>query len=282
MRWARLSPWPPPTISGPGLASRSRCTPRPVSTLWPPNALLLAGLLLTPPRLVGRHPGAPPSAPISRSKSRRRFPIGMVLCWFVSNCAEALLAATLLRRFGDRPPGVRPFQGRRALRPCARSCGAVSLVVPRRLVRQAERLGDQRLLDRLAHPVFLERARHADAGPGHRDGGHERAADSRASARARWIEAGLGLAVLLLTCWLVFVVPRAGCGHVAVADLCRDPAAARRGPPLWPDRRECLEPRLRLYRDFRRRDGTWARSPRARRSTTPSRSSCSSSWRRSR
>lgn len=71
--------------------------PVPVSPLWPPNAILLAGLTLTAPRswptiltaVFGAHlavqfqSGVPPS---------------MVLCWFISNTTEALIGALLLRR----------------------------------------------------------------------------------------------------------------------------------------------------------------------------------------
>jgi len=75
---------------------------QPVSTLWPPNAILLAALLLTPPRiwpfvLLGALPahlfveltsGIPPL---------------MVLSWFVSNSSEALIGAAGMRLV-DRSP----------------------------------------------------------------------------------------------------------------------------------------------------------------------------------
>ena len=75
---------------------------QPVSTLWPPNAILLAALLLTPPRiwpfvLLGALPahlfveltgGIPPL---------------MVASWFVSNSLEALIGAAGMRLV-DRSP----------------------------------------------------------------------------------------------------------------------------------------------------------------------------------
>jgi two-component system sensor kinase FixL len=83
--------------------------PVPVSTLWPPNAILLAGLVLTPPRIWGyvlaavfaahlavQLPGVPPL---------------MALCWFVSNATEALLGAALLRRFRGSTPWFETFRG---------------------------------------------------------------------------------------------------------------------------------------------------------------------------
>src|SRR5262245_45155649 len=70
----------------------------PVSTLWPPNAILLAALLLAPTPLwwalllaaftahlvVGLPSGAP---------------IALMLSWFVSNSAEALMGAVCIRHF---------------------------------------------------------------------------------------------------------------------------------------------------------------------------------------
>ena len=74
----------------------------PVSTLWPPNSILMAALLLTPYRwwwfilltlfpthlIIELHSGVP---------------LTMVLCWFVSNTSEALIGALIIRRFSDAP-----------------------------------------------------------------------------------------------------------------------------------------------------------------------------------
>jgi len=73
----------------------------PIGTLWPPNAILLAVLLLTPTRiwvflLVGVLPahllaqlgaGVPPAGAIG---------------WFCSNAGEALVGAACIRRFGSK------------------------------------------------------------------------------------------------------------------------------------------------------------------------------------
>ena len=77
-----------------GLALTMR--PSPVSTLWPPNAILTAALLLTPARawwtvllaalpahVAGELPGG--------------IPLTMVLCWFISNASEALIGAGAMR-----------------------------------------------------------------------------------------------------------------------------------------------------------------------------------------
>jgi signal transduction histidine kinase len=72
--------------------------PHPVSTLWPPNAILFAALLLSPKRwwwlillaVFPAHLLVQLSAGI---------PLTMILCWFVSNCSEALISAWVLRYF---------------------------------------------------------------------------------------------------------------------------------------------------------------------------------------
>src|SRR5689334_15203400 len=76
--------------------------PNPVSTLWPPNAILLAALLLAPVRwwpgiLLAVFP-AHLAAELGSG-----VPLSMVLSWFVSNSAEALIGGLGVRRFTDRP-----------------------------------------------------------------------------------------------------------------------------------------------------------------------------------
>ena len=74
--------------------------PVPVSTLWPPNAILLAGLVVTRRRSWPMVLAAVLAAHLA-VQFQSGVPVGMVLCWFVSNCAEALLGASLLLRFGS-------------------------------------------------------------------------------------------------------------------------------------------------------------------------------------
>ena len=69
-----------------------------VSTLWPPNAILLAALLLLPrPRWWLVFLGAFPAHLAVQLQSG--VPILMILCWFVSNSCEALIGAYCVRRF---------------------------------------------------------------------------------------------------------------------------------------------------------------------------------------
>src|SRR5689334_21293779 len=72
--------------------------PHPISTLWPPNALLLAALLLAPAHawwwlLAAALPGH------LAAELQAGVPTTMVLGWYASNCSEALIGACLLRAF---------------------------------------------------------------------------------------------------------------------------------------------------------------------------------------
>ena len=69
--------------------------PHPVSTLWPPNSILLAALLLSRPRswwflLLAAFPAH------LLVQVNADIPMSMILCWFVSNCTEALIGASVL------------------------------------------------------------------------------------------------------------------------------------------------------------------------------------------
>ncbi len=72
--------------------------PSPISTLWPPNSIVLAALLLTPTRswwlvLLGALPAhLAVQIPLG-------FPPGMILGWYISNCSEALIGAAIVRHF---------------------------------------------------------------------------------------------------------------------------------------------------------------------------------------
>jgi signal transduction histidine kinase len=77
--------------------------PHPISTLWPPNALLMAALLLTPARgwwvLVAAILPAHLAAELQSG-----VPLAQVLGWYVSNCSEALIGAGLVRVFVPAAP----------------------------------------------------------------------------------------------------------------------------------------------------------------------------------
>jgi PAS domain S-box-containing protein len=76
--------------------------PHPVSVLWPPNAILVAALLLTPPRiwwfvLLAAFPAH------CAAQLQSHVPTLMILCWFISNSCEAVISASLTRYFVGGP-----------------------------------------------------------------------------------------------------------------------------------------------------------------------------------
>jgi integral membrane sensor domain MASE1 len=76
--------------------------PHPVSVMWPPNSILLAALLLMPARawwlvLVSAFPAH------LLAELQGDVPLRMVLCWYISNCSEALLGAAAIRYFVGAP-----------------------------------------------------------------------------------------------------------------------------------------------------------------------------------
>jgi PAS domain S-box-containing protein len=76
--------------------------PHPVAVLWPPNSILLAALLLAPRRMWWiLLLAALPAHWLTQLQSD--VPPRMILCWFVSNCCEALVGATCIRYFIRRP-----------------------------------------------------------------------------------------------------------------------------------------------------------------------------------
>ena len=76
--------------------------PHPVSVLWPPNAILLGALLLTPSRawwiLIL---AAFPAHWLAQLQSQ--VPPGMIFCWFISNSCEALIGAGCIRYLAGYP-----------------------------------------------------------------------------------------------------------------------------------------------------------------------------------
>jgi two-component system sensor histidine kinase UhpB len=75
-------------------------SPNPVATLWPPNAILLAALVLTPrsrwPTIVGATLAAHLLVEIQSG-----VPLAMVLAWFASNAVQAVLGAAWVRAVDD-------------------------------------------------------------------------------------------------------------------------------------------------------------------------------------
>jgi signal transduction histidine kinase len=83
--------------------------PHPISTLWPPNALLMAALLLMPSRSWWMLIAAVLPAHLA-AELQSGVPLAMVIGWYVSNCSEALLGAALVRAFVPGPLRLDSFR----------------------------------------------------------------------------------------------------------------------------------------------------------------------------
>ncbi|PYI58104.1 MAG: hypothetical protein DMC59_09260 [Verrucomicrobia bacterium] len=70
--------------------------PHPVSVLWLPNSILVAALLLTPPRVWWFALLAALPAHLAAQLQSHVAPL-MILCWFISNSCEAVIGASLMR-----------------------------------------------------------------------------------------------------------------------------------------------------------------------------------------
>jgi PAS domain S-box-containing protein len=70
--------------------------PHPVSVLWPPNSVLVAAFLLTPPRRWWLVVLAALPAHLA-AELQNHVPLPMILSWFISNSSEALIGAGLMR-----------------------------------------------------------------------------------------------------------------------------------------------------------------------------------------
>lgn len=79
-----------------------RFPPSTPSVLWPPNTILTATLLLTPPRRWWIYLLAALPAHLG-AELDMEWPASLVLALFVTNCSEALIAAAGVRWFSDAP-----------------------------------------------------------------------------------------------------------------------------------------------------------------------------------
>jgi PAS domain S-box-containing protein len=70
--------------------------PHPVSVMWPPNSILMAALLLNPVRSWWFLLACALPAHLA-AELQSGVPVTMVLCWFLSNCGEALVGAVSTR-----------------------------------------------------------------------------------------------------------------------------------------------------------------------------------------
>jgi integral membrane sensor domain MASE1/PAS domain-containing protein len=82
-----------------------RFPPATPSVLWPPNAILTATLLLTPPRRWWIYLLAALPAHLA-AELGTGWPAALVLALFITNCSEALVAAICIHRFSEAPARV--------------------------------------------------------------------------------------------------------------------------------------------------------------------------------
>jgi two-component system, LuxR family, sensor kinase FixL len=87
--------------AGANLGLVLRLPPTTPSVLWPPNTILTAALLMSPPRHWWRYLLA--ALPAHLLAEVGIFPLPLVLGFFVTNCSQALIAAAALWRLSDAP-----------------------------------------------------------------------------------------------------------------------------------------------------------------------------------
>jgi two-component system, LuxR family, sensor kinase FixL len=179
--------------------------PQPVSTLWPPNGILLAALLLLPPQrwplvLLAAFP-AHLAAELGAG-----IPVPMVLCWFVSNCSEALIGAYVFRRLASAPLRLDSFQQVTAFIISAGiAAPVISSFIDAGFVKLNGfgessywhvwrlRCGSNVLANLTLVPVIVAAV---TAGP----------TAWRCAPVRRYVEAGVVISTLVAVCWTVFVV----------------------------------------------------------------------------
>ena len=224
--------------------------PTPVSTLWPPNAILLAGLLLTPLRSWGLVLLSVFAAHVV-VQVQSGVPAAMLLSWFVSNCTEALIGASAVRWFaGERPrfdrfPVVVVFLvGAGFLAPFASSFLDAAFVVLNQWGDAAywsvwqTRFFSNVLAELTLVPVIVT---FVAALP-----------RVRRVPRRCWFEAAAGAVGLLAICWVVFVLQKPGPGTSPGAAVCAAPAARLGGREIWSAGRQHVGAGLRSGRDLGR------------------------------
>lgn len=88
--------------AGANLGFVLRLPPATPSVLWPPNTILTAALLLSPPRRWGVFLLAALPAHLA-AELGMGWPISLVVSLFVTNCSQAVIAAAGIRWFSDAP-----------------------------------------------------------------------------------------------------------------------------------------------------------------------------------
>ncbi len=182
--------------------------PHPVSTLWPPNAILLAALLLSPKRwwwvvLLAAFPAH------LLTQVNANVPPLMILCWFVSNCSEALIGAWLLRYLiGDEVTLDNTYQVWRFILACFVAPFASSFLDAAFV--KLNGFSDSSYWDVFRMRCFSNVLASLTLVPLAVRWRHFRIASLRKARSSRYVEAGLLAAGLLLVTFVIFSTQRAG------------------------------------------------------------------------
>ncbi|HEY8551282.1 MAG TPA: MASE1 domain-containing protein [Vicinamibacterales bacterium] len=181
--------------------------PIPVSTLWPPNAILLSGLLLTSTRAWPIVLLATFVAHLA-VEFQTGVPTAMILCWFVSNSTEALIGAVLFRWLSGGAPTFETFRNTAVFLCAASAATFISSFLDAGLV-VANGWGDAdywtiwrtRFFSNVVATITLVPVIVTSA---------QRLARRQAPPPRKVAEALLGFAVLAAICWVVFVQKQPG------------------------------------------------------------------------
>jgi integral membrane sensor domain MASE1 len=181
--------------------------PDPISTLWPPNALLLATLLLAPGRAWWWLLAAALPAHLF-IELQSGVPTTMVLGWYASNCSEALIGAALVRALAPGPLRLDSLRKAGLFLLCAvLAAPLLSSFIDAALVRLigwGERDYWDLVQGRFASNVLAE----LTLGPLILAWAAFGAAQLRAATTARYAEAALLFGGLLATCLVAFDLPQ--------------------------------------------------------------------------
>ena len=176
--------------------------PHPISTLWPPNAILLAGLLLTPLRswwivLLAAFPAH------LLVELESGIPLRMMLCWFLSNSSEALIGAGLIRWLSDSPLRFDTFR-RFGIFVFGAALTSVHLLLSRCRVRQLNGWGVSGYWETWSMRFFSNLLATLTLVPVIVTCGSGGLASLRTASRWRLIEAAVLASSLLIVCLVVF------------------------------------------------------------------------------
>ncbi|HZS17235.1 MAG TPA: PAS domain-containing protein [Candidatus Udaeobacter sp.] len=177
--------------------------PHPVSVLWPPNSILVAALLLTPPRiwwfvLLVAFPAH------CAAQLQSHVPLPMIFGWFISNCSEALIGAGLTRYLARGPIQLTSLRNAGIFCLCVVFAGPFfSSFLDAAFVRW-NAWGEGSYWDLIRMRFFSNALAALIVAPLILTWATSGIAVIRRSKRARLLEASLLLAGLLWTCFIVF------------------------------------------------------------------------------